>query len=265
MKDTETALKQAEAGMTAAEFIASIAPMTASSGQIDILKKLGTLTPEDSILEIWCGGGDLTAQLAEIGGQVFGADYSKKLIEAAAQRFPHITFAESGTASLAFPDAMFDVVVSNFTAHHYAKPEAVFCEAYRVLKPDGRLLITTPIQSKRTGFNIILDIARDSLTLPDKVITGGPLLDAAAVEDLAPVLKTAGFATIEGGVTTHQTECETLDTIFDYALKKIAPEGLEAKLWDKIRAAATLRMEAYRQDNGVYRFPDGILTVRAVK
>ncbi len=47
-------------------------------------------------------------------------------------------------AALPFPDAAFDVVISAHVLEHVERPEAVFAELARVLKPGGRLLALTP-------------------------------------------------------------------------------------------------------------------------
>jgi SAM-dependent methyltransferase len=46
--------------------------------------------------------------------------------------------------ALPFPDATFDVVISAHVLEHVERPEAVFAELARVLKPGGRLLVLTP-------------------------------------------------------------------------------------------------------------------------
>lgn len=265
MTNAEDAIKADETMMSAAEFIASIAPMTATSGQIDILADLGSISRSDSILEIWCGGGDLTAQLAEIGGPTVGADYSRKLIDAAAERFPSIEFVISEADDLAFEDDTFDVVVSNFTAHHYAEPEKVFAEAYRVLRPQGRLLVTMPIQSKRIGFNTILEIARQHLDLPNRVISGGPLLDTENPEGVEEVLQRSNFVETTGQILVNNTEIGAIETLFDYAWKKIGLDKALPAIQDIVRAKSLAALIKYRMSNGVYCFPDGILAVRGKK
>jgi ubiquinone/menaquinone biosynthesis C-methylase UbiE len=52
--------------------------------------------------------------------------------------------ARADLARLPFRDASFDIVISSHVAEHLTRPEAVFSELARVLKPGGRLLILTP-------------------------------------------------------------------------------------------------------------------------
>lgn len=264
MTDAEVALKAKELQMSAAEFIAIVAPMTATSGQVDILEELGGITRADSILEIWCGGGDITAQLARIGGRTVGADYSRKLIDAAAERFPEIEFVVSEASALDFPDASFDVVVSNFTAHHYAEPEKVFAEACRVLRRGGRLLVTMPVQSARVGFNIVLGIARGYLELPEKVIIGGPLLDAEDPEVIAGMLREAGCDNAAGTVRMHHTVLTDIDTLLTYAWTKIGLVQAPAEVQQAVRSKALAELAQYQRADGAYILPDRVIAVRGV-
>ncbi|MEX2226044.1 MAG: class I SAM-dependent methyltransferase [Dehalococcoidia bacterium] len=52
--------------------------------------------------------------------------------------------ARADLARLPFRDATFDIAVSSHVAEHLTRPDAVFSELARVLKPGGRLLVLTP-------------------------------------------------------------------------------------------------------------------------
>jgi SAM-dependent methyltransferase len=264
MTDAEDTIKATEEKQSAEEFIASVAPMTATSGQVNILRELGSITDSDSILEVWCGGGDLTAQLAQICGRVIGADYSRKLIDAARERFPHIEFVVSDADDLTFSSAEFDVVVSNFTAHHYSSPGKNFSEAKRVLKSGGRFLVTMPIQSKRTGFNIVLDTAREYLELPEHVIKGGPLLEVESPDGIIDVMRGAGFNSFEGYELTNYTVLPSIDTLLNYAWNKIGLGNASREVQERIRSRSIEKTEAYRHADGTYHFPDRVLAVRGI-
>jgi ubiquinone/menaquinone biosynthesis C-methylase UbiE len=51
------------------------------------------------------------------------------------------SFLVGDVASLAFPDASFDLVVSTLSMHHWADPGAGLTEIARVLRPGGRVLV----------------------------------------------------------------------------------------------------------------------------
>jgi len=54
------------------------------------------------------------------------------------------TSARADLGALPFRDATFDIAISSHVAEHLTRPERVFGELSRVLKPGGRLLILTP-------------------------------------------------------------------------------------------------------------------------
>lgn len=265
MSQSDIVVNLAESEMTASSFIETIAPMTATSGQVELVKELGKITPSDSILELWCGAGDLTAQLASIGGRTVGVDYSKKLIDAAAERFPRVEFTCSEADKLEFDDETFNVVVSNYTAHHYAEPEKIFVEALRVLRPGGRFIMTMPIQSKRTAFNEVLGVARQHLKLPAKVLTGGPLIDVETPDQVALVLRRANFAEVTAKICVVDAAYDSTNTIINYAFRKIGLEQASIETQNLIRIEARAALENYLGADARYHFSDSILAACGTK
>lgn len=268
MATTSTAadpLGAADQGMSAEEFIATVAPMTAAEGQAQLLREIGPITRDDRLLEIWCGGGDLTARLAVHAGRTVGADYSTKLVAAARDRFPDLEFVESGAVDLPFEVGTFDVVVSNFTAHHYAAPEQNFAEAHRVLGSGGRLLVTIPVQAGRVGFNIVLDAARELIEAPEKLLSGGPLLYAETPDPVVEAMRAAGFVECSGSVRICPSVLESIDTLLDYAWSKIGLATAPEEVQVEIRRTATERLAAWRESDGRWHFPDRLLAVRGIR
>lgn len=113
-------------------------------------KKLHRLTVEwaqvqagDSVLDIGCGTGHLTALLkTAVGesGHVIGIDAAAEMIMFAQEKYPHVGFQLAAVENLPFEDNRFDVVVSSLVLHHLPgslKQEALR-EVFRVLKPNGR-------------------------------------------------------------------------------------------------------------------------------
>jgi len=90
------------------------------------------------VLELGSGPGHVSGVLADAGAKVTGIDFSRDMVDVAARRYPGITFRQADAEELPFGDETFDAVVSNFVVHHLARPEKVFTEIARVLKPKGR-------------------------------------------------------------------------------------------------------------------------------
>jgi ubiquinone/menaquinone biosynthesis C-methylase UbiE len=100
------------------------------------------------VLEIACGRGGYTAELARRGALTIGCDFSSSAIHAAQEKLR----ASSGSALLSqadaqrlpFRDCCFDLILSCETIEHVPDVCAALREMHRVCKPGGRLLLTTP-------------------------------------------------------------------------------------------------------------------------
>jgi ubiquinone/menaquinone biosynthesis C-methylase UbiE len=252
-----------EGGKSARKANSMTPPSTPKANQLDLLRNLASITEKDAVLDVWCGSGELTAQIATVAGRVVGTDHSANLITAAKARFPSAEFAVSDPIVLPFRDAEFDVVVCNLAAHHFASPDRNFAEARRVLVSDGgRFAVTIPIHSKRVALHIILDVAREHFDLPEKVLKGGPFHDLEDASTVVAAMRAAGFGTAEGHEQTSYTVLESIDGLFNYAWRKMArPDGSDT-LREPILAKSLQRLDAYRQADGLYRFPDQIMVAR---
>ena len=97
------------------------------------------------VLEIACGRGGFTAELAARGAQVVGCDFSASALHAAKEKantkgIPSVVFSQADAQQLPFPDSCFDLILSCETIEHVPDVSAALREMHRVLKPNGRLL-----------------------------------------------------------------------------------------------------------------------------
>lgn len=104
--------------------------------------------PGETIVDIGCGNGLLTAELARaVGpkGQIFGVDPSADMRAAAQDRcrdYEHVTFIEGSADPLPLDDNSVDKAVSVQVFEYIPDIEAAMWEAMRALKPGGRLVIS---------------------------------------------------------------------------------------------------------------------------
>jgi trans-aconitate methyltransferase len=95
--------------------------------------------PGERILDVGCGTGALTAQIAAKGCDVVGIDRSPAMIEQARQKYPDLHFEVKDARDFAF-DLPFDAVFSNAALHWVREPERVIACVHRALKPGGRFV-----------------------------------------------------------------------------------------------------------------------------
>jgi len=103
------------------------------------------LKPGMTVLELGCGTGSFTRELARSGAEVFAIDVSPELLEIANANCsaPNVQYQIQNAYALTYSDATFDSVVGSSVLHHLEIEEALR-KIYRVLKPRGTILLTEP-------------------------------------------------------------------------------------------------------------------------
>lgn len=108
---------------------------------------LGPIYPGEAVLDLGCGAGfdaHVAAQLVGPAGRVVGIDLSPEMLAVAEAgraeaRFPQVEFREASVEVLPFPDASFDVALSNGVLNLIPDKPAALREIFRVLRLGGRL------------------------------------------------------------------------------------------------------------------------------
>ena len=103
-----------------------------------------SLKPGGSALDVACGSGKLTAELARIAGRegrVVGLDFSPQMLEVARRDHPGIEFLEGDALKLPFDDASFDAATIAFGLRNLADPVGGLREMRRIVKPGGRSVV----------------------------------------------------------------------------------------------------------------------------
>ena len=93
----------------------------------------------ERILDLGCGTGVLTAEIAGRGATVLGIDRSPEMVAQAKSKFPALKFEVVDATKMEF-DGEFDAVFSNAVLHWIPEAERVVSGIARALKPGGRFV-----------------------------------------------------------------------------------------------------------------------------
>jgi demethylmenaquinone methyltransferase/2-methoxy-6-polyprenyl-1,4-benzoquinol methylase len=114
------------------------------------------LKPGDAALDVCCGTGDMTLELArrvEPDGYVIGCDFSEPMLDLARKKaggdFPSARFEWADALQLPYDAGRFDAVTVGFGIRNFADHDRGLREMARVLRPGGRLVILEITQPQR--------------------------------------------------------------------------------------------------------------------
>jgi SAM-dependent methyltransferase len=106
---------------------------------------VGELRRDDRVLDLGCGDGRFTGELATAGASVVGVDVAEAALARARDTHPGLDFRLAPIdGPLPLEDNSFDLVWASEVIEHIADTARWLSEIRRVLVPAGRLLLTTP-------------------------------------------------------------------------------------------------------------------------
>jgi arsenite methyltransferase len=155
---------------------------------------IASLKEDQVVLDLGSGAGFdcfLAARAVGPGGEVIGVDMTPDMIAKARKNalkngFVNVEFRQGEIEALPVADKSVDVIISNCVINLSPQKEQVFREAFRVLKPGGRLAVA--------------DIVATA-PLPDEVKQDwsaytGCMAGASQIRDLEKMMRDAGFEEI---------------------------------------------------------------------
>lgn len=169
---------------------------------------IAALQAGDVVLDLGSGGGfDCFLARRQVGetGYVIGVDMTPEMIKLARKNakemgYSNIDFRLGEIEHLPVADGSVDVIISNCVVNLSVEKEKVFSEAYRVLKPGGRLSISDVVATAELPAEIKRDISMMS----------GCIAGAENADVIESLLKNTGFREIK--LTPKDNSSEIIST-----------------------------------------------------
>jgi demethylmenaquinone methyltransferase / 2-methoxy-6-polyprenyl-1,4-benzoquinol methylase len=185
--------------------------------------------PGDSILDVCCGTGDLSFELAHRvspGGSVVGCDFSEPMLDLAREKAEQkgvgsVRFEWADALGLPYDAGRFDAVTVGFGVRNFADRDRGLREMRRVLRPGGRLVVLEFTAPTRPPFSTFYSLWFDRIVPVLGRLTPNPeayaylaesvrgfpdppslaaKMEAAGLERIRWLLMAGGILTIHSGI-----------------------------------------------------------------
>ena len=155
---------------------------------------IAAMQPGETVLDLGSGAGFdafLSARAVGAEGRVIGVDMTPEMVSRAranaeSGEYANVDFRLGEIEHLPVADATVDVIISNCVINLSPDKAAVFRDAYRVLKPGGRLAISDVVASAELPDDVAGDMA----------LYSGCMAGASLIADLHDMMAAAGFEDI---------------------------------------------------------------------
>lgn len=155
---------------------------------------IASLTPGQTVLDLGAGAGFdafLAARAVGPAGKVIGVDMTPEMVAKARANakkggYARVEFRLGEIEALPVADASVDVIISNCVINLCPDKRPVYREAFRVLKPGGRIAVSDVVARAALPEEVQRDLALHS----------GCLAGATVLDELRAILAEAGFTDV---------------------------------------------------------------------
>jgi trans-aconitate methyltransferase len=206
-------------------------------------KLLAMLSPKpgERILDLGCGTGQLTSEIAAVGAEVVGLDVAEEAIAQCRQHYPHIEFRVANGTDFTC-EKSFDAVFSNAALHWIQPPVAAVQCIYQALKPGGRFVAEF---GGKGNVQQIIEAINQALDEPEYNPWYFP-----SIGEYSTLLEQAGFEVNYAALLTRPTKLEgeqgLINWIEMFAVSRFATLSTSTKTTMMQQIESKLRPTLYR-------------------
>jgi len=233
----------------------------AKAPQVDAGRELiamAGVSDTDSILDIGCGTGRLTIELARLAskGSVVGIDSSSEMLERAMEKtksIENISLRQVSAQSMSFTDE-FDLIFSNSALQWMKEQKEVMGRVYQSLKPGGRIVFQLPAKNFCREFFDYTSNAIALLHLEQFYVNWKSPWYFPAKEEYGTLLKDTGFGNVRVFYRDYRLVFESLNEVLDWlASAGLRPylELLPGREQEYFKYAFAMSFENNRTDRGI--------------
>lgn len=233
----------------------------AHSPQTDVGRELidmARVKADDSILDIGCGTGTLTIELARLAqkGKVVGIDPSAEMLERAREKAlsaGNMALINIPAQKMGFKEE-FDLIYSNSALQWIKEQEDVTARAYATLKHKGRVAIQMPARDFCWELMENIHGAISALGLEAKYKKMESPWRFPVKEEFAGFLKDAGFASINVFYKDYALLFKGIEEVLDWGVSAaLRPylARLDGKKQERFKYAFAMGFENYRTEKGI--------------
>ncbi len=234
---------------------------SAKSPQTDAgmeLIEMASVKASDSILDIGCGTGWLTCELARLAhnGRVMGIDPSPEMVNKAKETttsFGNISLMQTPAQKMDFKDE-FDIVYSNSALQWVKEQEDVIVRSFKALRKNGRIAVQLPAKDFCWAMMENIHSAISALGLESKYKKMESPWRFPLKEEMEGFLKNAGFTKINSFYRDYTLLFENINDVLDWGVSAglrpfLAP--LSEKKQERFKYAFAMGFENYRTEKGI--------------
>jgi ubiquinone/menaquinone biosynthesis C-methylase UbiE len=223
------------------------------------------------VLDVCCGPGMITAAAIARGAEAKGIDFSAVAVEIATSNVPGAEIHEGDAQSLPFNDDSFDAVICGFGIIHVPNPHKALSEMCRVLKPGGRVAVSTwEAPNPNNGFGLLFGSIKANADMDIDLPHGPDIFQFSDPEKMSNALQETGFNEPSASTVVQTWEFKDAHGFITGIIEGSAraraiitaqTDAVQAAIADAVVAG----MHGYISSDGTYRLPMPALIGSAAK